>query len=162
MDTQEMARELNDPGAQELLHSAALARLAYTGRDGFPRVIPIGFYWDGAHIIVCTAPISPKVAALMARPQVALTIDTDTVPNKALLIRGTAAIETVEGVPDEYLEASAKAMGGAQLQDFEANVRSVYTQMSRIAVTPRWARFYDFGTGRVPAFLLKLGNNSQR
>ena len=53
-------------------------------------------------------------------------------------------------------------MGGAQLPDFEANVRSLYKQMSRIAVTPHWARFYDFGTGRVPAFLLKLANNAQR
>ena len=160
MNTQEMTRELNDPGAQELLHSAALARLAYTGRDGFPRVIPIGFYWDGEHIIVCTAPISPKVAALTARPQVALTIDTDTSPNKALLIRGVASIETVDGVPDEYLKASAKGIDRAQMPDFEAHVRSMYKQMSRIAVTPQWARFYDFGTGRVPAFLLKLGNNS--
>ena len=38
--------------------------------------------------------------------------------------------------------------------------RSLYTQMSRIAITPQWARFYDFGTGRIPGFLLKLGNNS--
>jgi hypothetical protein len=29
----------------------------------FPRVIPIGFYWNGEHVIVCTAPTSPKVAA---------------------------------------------------------------------------------------------------
>src|SRR5450755_585446 len=159
MNAQEMARELNDPGAQELQHSAALTRLAYTGRDGFPRVIPIGFYWNGEHIIVCTAPISPKVAALAARPQVALTIDTGTSPARALLIRGVAAIETVDGVPDEYLKATAKGMDRAQMPDFEANVRLVYKQMSRIAVTPHWARFYDFGTGRVPAFLLKLGNN---
>jgi hypothetical protein len=160
MNAQEMARELNDPGAQELLHSAALTRLAYTGRDGFPRVIPIGFYWNGEHIIACTAPISPKVAALAARPQVALTIDTGTSAARALLIRGVAAIETVDGVPDEYLKATAKGMDRAQMPDFEANVRLVYKQMSRIAVTPHWARFYDFGTGRVPAFLLKLANNS--
>src|SRR5450631_471270 len=159
MNAQEMARELNDPGAQELLNSAALARLAYTGQDGFPRVIPMGFYWNGEHVIVCTAPICPKVGALSVRPQVALTIDTGTSPARALLIRGVAAIETVGGVPDEYLKATAKGMDRAQLQDFEAQVRSVYQQMSRIAITPQWARFYDFGTGRVPAFLLKLGNN---
>jgi Pyridoxamine 5'-phosphate oxidase len=160
MNTQEMAQELNTPGAQELLHAAALARLAYTGRDGFPRVIPIGFYWNGEHVIVCTAPISPKVAALSARPQVALTIDEGTSTARSLLIRGTAAIDTVDGIPDEYLKASAKTMDPAQMQEFEANVRSLYKQMSRIAITPDWARFYDFGAGRVPAFLLKLGNNS--
>ena len=160
MDAQEMAGELNTSGAQELLHSAALARLAYTGQDGFPRVIPMGFHWNGEQVIVCTAPISPKVAALSARPQVALTIDTETTPNRALLIRGTAAIDTVDGIPDEYLKASAKTMDPAQMQEFEANVRSIYQQMARIAFTPLWSRFYDFGTGRVPAFLLKLGNNS--
>lgn len=160
MDAQDVARELNDPGAQELLNSAALARLAYTGRDGFPRVIPMGFYWNGEHVIVCTAPISPKVAALSARPQVALTIDTEITPNRALLIRGTAAIDTVDGIPDEYLKASAKAMDPAHMQEFEANVRSIYQQMARITITPHWARFYDFGAGRVPAFLLKLGNGS--
>ena len=160
MNAQEMARELNEPGAQELLHTAALTRLAYTGRDGFPRVIPIGFYWNGQHVIVCTAPISPKVAALAARPQVALTIDTGVSQARALLIRGVTAIETVDGVPDEYLRASAKGMDRAQMPDFEAQVRSLYKQMSRIAITPQWAHFYDFGTGRIPAFLLKLGNNS--
>jgi hypothetical protein len=160
MDAQDVTRELNDPGAQELLNSAALARLAYTGRDGLPRVIPMGFYWNGEHVIVCTAPISPKVAALSARPQVALTIDTETTPNRALLIRGTAAIDTVDGIPGEYLKASAKTMDPPHMQEFEANVRLIYQQMARIAITPHWARFYDFGAGRVPAFLLKLGNNS--
>ncbi len=133
MNAQEMARELNDAGAQELLHSAGLARLAYSGRDGFPRVIPIGFYWDGEHVIMCTAPISPKVAALAARPQVALTIDAGMATARALLIRGVAATETVGGVPDEYLKASAKGIDPAQMPGFEANVRSMYKRMSRIA-----------------------------
>jgi Pyridoxamine 5'-phosphate oxidase len=160
MNAQDVARELNDPGAQELLRSAAPARLAYIGKDGLPRAIPIGFYWNGEAVVVCTAPISPKVAAISARPQVALTIDTDTMPPKALLIRGVAAIETVDGVPGEYIMASAKAMDPAQLQEFEAQVRSMYKQMSRIAITPQWARFYDFGAGRVPGFLLRLADSS--
>ncbi|MGB9227728.1 pyridoxamine 5'-phosphate oxidase family protein, partial [Mycobacterium sp.] len=75
MDAQELARELAHPVARQLL-SGSLARLAYNGHDGFPRVIPIGFYWTGESIVVCTAPTAPKVAALSARPEVALTIDT--------------------------------------------------------------------------------------
>lgn len=149
--------DLSHPDALELLRHQPLAHL---GTDGFPRVIPIGFYWTGEHVIMCTAPISPKVAALVARPQVALTIDTGMATARALLIRGVAATETVDGVPDEYLKAAAKGIDPAQLPGFEANVRSMYKQMSRIAVTPHWARFYDFGTGRVPGFLLKLAGNS--
>ena len=56
MNTQELARELGHSDAQELLRSTSLARFAYNGRDGFPRVIPIGFYWTGERIVVCTAP----------------------------------------------------------------------------------------------------------
>jgi nitroimidazol reductase NimA-like FMN-containing flavoprotein (pyridoxamine 5'-phosphate oxidase superfamily) len=160
MDSQDVARELTDPGAQELLHTAALARLAYTGKDGFPRVIPVGFHWNGSAVVVCTAPISPKVAALSARPEVALTIDTGAVAARSLLIRGLAAMEEVDGIPQEYLLASAKTMDPAQLRDFEAQVRAVYKQMSRISITPHWARYYDFGAGRVPGFLLRLASNS--
>ena len=78
MNTQMVTQVLNDPLAQELLHSSIPARLAYTGSDGSPRAILIGFHWNGTHFVVCTVPHAPKVPALAAHPQVALTIDTDT------------------------------------------------------------------------------------
>ena len=62
MDTKELADELGQPGARQLLDGSA-AHLAYSGPDGFPRVIPVGFLWNGDRIIVCTATTSPKVAA---------------------------------------------------------------------------------------------------
>jgi hypothetical protein len=161
MNTQELARELGHPDAQKLL-SGSLARLAYNGHDGFPRVIPIGFYWTGERIVVCTAPTSPKVRALSSRPEVALTIDTGTTPQeaKALLVRGLATMETVDGVPDEYIAASTNSLEESQLAEFEQNVRSVYKQMVRISIEPHWARFYDFGAGRLPAFLANLVNDN--
>ncbi len=161
MNTQELARELCHPGAQELLRSGSLARLAYNGADGFPRVIPIGFYWNGERIVVCTAPTAPKVRALSSRPQVALTIDTGNEPAtaKALLVGGLVTMETVDGVPDEYIAAAAKSFEASKLREFERQVRSMYTQMVRISIELQWARFYDFGAGRVPAFLANLGGD---
>src|SRR5216684_3384429 len=108
MEQQEVRETLNDPLAQELLHSPIPARLAYTGRDGFPRVIPIGFLWNGARLIVCTATNAPKVRALEIHPKVALTIDTNTQPPHVLLVRGAASLEVVDGVAPEYLEASKR------------------------------------------------------
>ena len=159
MNAQELARELGHPDARKLL-SGSLARLAYNGHDGFPRVIPIGFYWTGERIIVCTAPTSPKVRALSSRPEVALTIDTGTTPEeaKALQVRGLARMETVDGIPDEYIAAATKSFEESQLAEFERDVRSVYKQMVRISIEPQWARFYDFGAGRLPAFLADLVN----
>jgi nitroimidazol reductase NimA-like FMN-containing flavoprotein (pyridoxamine 5'-phosphate oxidase superfamily) len=156
MDNKELARELGHPDARRLL-DGTLARLAYNGPDGFPRVIPIGFYWTGERIVVCTAPTSPKVAALSARPEVSLTIDTDAPDGaRALLVRGLAVLETVDGVADEYLAAAAKSFEEPELAEFESSVRALYKQMVRISIEPKWARCYDFGAGRLPAFLAKL------
>lgn len=156
-DAEALARELGHPDAQHLLTTQALTRLAYTGPDGFPRVIPIGFHWTGERVIVCTVPTSPKVRALSARPHVALTVDTDEgTASRALQIRGVATIEIVDGVPDEYLAAATKTMDSQQARQFEDNVRGLYRQMARITIEPRWARYYDFGAGRIPGFLRKL------
>ncbi|HVQ49577.1 MAG TPA: pyridoxamine 5'-phosphate oxidase family protein [Mycobacterium sp.] len=160
MNTQELARELGHPEAQKLL-SGSMARLAYNGHDRFPRVIPVGFYWTGERIVVSTAPTSPKVRALSSRPEVALTIDAGDTPEeaKALLVRGLATMETVDGVTDEYIAASKNSMGESEQAEFERNVRSVYKQMVRISIEPQWARLYDFGAGRLPAFLADLVND---
>ncbi len=159
MDRDQVIQVLNDPLGQELLRDSFIARLAYNGQDGYPRVIPIGFYWNGAHIIVCTAPTAPKVRALTRDPKVALTMDTEKQPPHVLLVRGTAQIEVVEGVPFEYLEASKKGIPAEQWQAFESQVRIMYKQMARITITPEWARLFDFET-RVPHFLEELARGA--
>jgi nitroimidazol reductase NimA-like FMN-containing flavoprotein (pyridoxamine 5'-phosphate oxidase superfamily) len=160
MDTQELNKELENPGAQALLRSSLLCRLAYLGQDSLPRVIPIGFHWNGSRVVVCTATTSPKVRALESRPGVALAIDegSESGNAKSLQIRGQAALETVDGVPDEYLEGAAKSLDAEQRAEFEKQVRSLYDQMVRISIEPHWARFYDFGAGRLPGFLTRLVN----
>jgi len=162
MNRQELERELGQAGAGELLQSAQLARLAYNGPDGFPRVIPIGFQWNGEDIVICTATSAPKVRALSSRPEVAVTIDVGSTPSeaKSLLVRGIATVEIVHGVPSEYLAASRKSLDAEQAETFEGSVRSMYDQMARIAIEPRWARFYDFGAGRIPTFLSTLARAS--
>ena len=162
MDPQETTAELGHPGAQSLLDSATLLRLAYNGSDGFPRAIPIGFLWNGSRIVVCTAVTAPKVKALSSCPHVAMTIDVGDTPAeaKALLVRGLAGVDIVDGVPDEYIAAARKVMDADQLTDFESQVRSLYDQMARISIEPVWARFFDFGVGRMPGFLTKLAGGA--
>ena len=148
--------DLRLPGALELLHTPDPARLAYTGSDGYPRVIPVGFLWNGTAVVVCTASTAPKATALAKQPHVALTIDTMGPPVRELLLRGSASVEIVDGVAPEYLAAAAKSTHGDELAAFEASVRALYKEMARITITPSWARFYDFGVGRLPTFLRKL------
>lgn len=150
--------QLREPGAQELLRTGQPLRLAYAGRDGLPRVIPIGFLWKEERLFVCTAPSAPKVAALSERPNVAVTIDTGSTSTtaKQVLIRGTAAVEIVDGVAPEYIEAAAKTLSGTDLEEFEAQIQGIFEQQARISITPEWARFYDFGAGKLPPFLRRL------
>jgi PPOX class probable F420-dependent enzyme len=158
-----MDDELSTTGAQELLASPSTAHLAYVGRDGTPRVIPVGFFWTGDQVVISTATTSPKVAALSARPDVALTIDAGDTPDqaRALSIRGRASVEIVDGVVEEYLAAARKTMDAEAAAEFEQNVRGMYEQMARIVISPRWVRYYDFGAGRVPRFLRELAERDR-
>jgi hypothetical protein len=162
MDRQAIDDELSGAGAQELLTSAQLTRLAYLGPDGTPRVIPIGFFWTGDQVVICTATTSPKVTALSARPDVALTIDVDAAPDRAraLSIRGRAGIDIVDGVADEYLAGARKVLDADAMAGFEQACRQMYDQMARIAITPSWARYYDFGAGRLPRYLQELAEQA--
>lgn len=144
--TRSAGNVLSTPLAQELLHSPLLMRLAYIGLDGYPRVVPIGYVWDGKDLIVCTAEKAPKVRALAANPRVAATIDTDSQPPHILLIRGTASTEMVDGVPSEYLDASKKSLPQEQWSAFERQVRGLYKRMARIRISPEWAKLIDFET----------------
>ncbi len=51
---------LNHPVAQRLLLSTAPARLAYVWTDGTPRVVPIGFHWNGTELVLGTPPTRPR------------------------------------------------------------------------------------------------------
>jgi PPOX class probable F420-dependent enzyme len=139
---------LNDPVAQELLHSTIPARLAYVGRDGTPRVLPIWFHWNGAEIVLGTALQALKVQALMHHPKVALTIDSDTRPYKVLQIRGTAQVETVQGMVPEYAAATQRYLGAEpeRVAHHLEQTRTQFPHMARIVIRPEWVGVIDFAT----------------
>ena len=114
--------------------------------DGTPRVVPISFLWKNRQVILFTIPTSAKVSALRQNPAVALTIDYDGQPTRALLLRGQASIDIVAGVPQEYIDASMKTQSGRGSEDFAGTVRSMYDSMARITVELTWARLNDFET----------------
>jgi hypothetical protein len=142
----EITEVLNRPVSRELL-ARDLTRLAYVAKDGSPRNVPIAFTWNGSQIVMCTAKNAPKLPSLRENPAVALTIDTEVHPPTILLIRGRAELDVVDGIPDEYLEAtSTYKMTQEQRVEWEAEIRSLYDGMVRIVVTPTWAKLIDFET----------------
>ena len=146
MNEADVAAVLAKPISQELLGSSIPARLAYVGVDGDPRVVPVGFWWTGSRLVIATVPASAKVAALRKNPRVAITIDTEGYPPHVLLVRGAATLELVDGVPEEYVEASRKLVPAEAFEGWEAGVRALYTRMVVITVEPDWAKLLDFDT----------------
>jgi Pyridoxamine 5'-phosphate oxidase len=146
MNKEDVAAVLAKPYSQQLLDSGIPARFAYTGVDGDPRVIPIAFLWNGEQVVMATVVHSAKVNALRRNPRVAITIDTEGYPPKVLLIRGSASVEIVDGVPDVYVEASKKIVPADQQEGWEGGVRALYEQMAVITIEPDWAKLLDFET----------------
>ncbi|HLU53893.1 MAG TPA: pyridoxamine 5'-phosphate oxidase family protein [Pseudonocardia sp.] len=147
MDRADVMKVVDEPISRRLLMSDVPARLAYTALDGDPRVVPIGFWWNGEELVICTAPAAAKVRALQQNPRVAITIDHLLPwPPRVLLIRGSARVELVEGVPEEYIEGSRKALPAEVFDDWETQVRGLYDRMVRIRITPDWAKLLDFET----------------
>ncbi|GAA5112512.1 pyridoxamine 5'-phosphate oxidase family protein [Pseudonocardia adelaidensis] len=147
MDHNDVIEVLSKPISQELLGSPIPARLAYSALDGDPRVVPVAFWWNGEQLLVFTVPSAAKVRALQQNPRAAITIDTqEQWPPRVLLIRGAASVGDVDGVPDEYVEASRKVTPAEVFPDWEAGVRGLYDRMVRITIEPDWAKLLDFET----------------
>jgi len=134
---------LTDPVTIDLIDRSPLMRIAYTGLDGAPRVVPLGYVVRDGQFVFCTIPTSAKVRALRSDPRVAITVDVQW-PPCCLLVRGTAEVEIVDGVPEDYLEACRRGMPAETHADFEQQVRGLYDRMARIVVTPTFARLNDF------------------
>jgi len=143
---------LRHPAAQELLFSKIPARLAYVWTDGTPRVIPIWFHWNGSNFVMATPPKAPKLKALAKNPKVSFTIDENTFPHKVLLVRGTATLESVDGVVPEYAAAAERYFGPEQGKAWVHRLGSMISSMVRITIAPEWVGLLDFQT-RFPSAL---------
>ena len=128
---------------KRLLEEPNLARLAYIGLDGRPRVVPIWFSAIDGDIIMVTGPKAEKARALAKNPAVAMTIDSAKPPYNVLLVDGDAALEPVEGMAPEYRPIVERYLGPAAEAYLGQLLPRVKRQV-RIRVKPRSTRVFDF------------------
>ncbi|HEV2067072.1 MAG TPA: hypothetical protein VGR08_09550 [Thermomicrobiales bacterium] len=151
---------LDDPVAQRMLQSTIPARVAYTWHDGTPRVIPIGFHWNGLEVVLGSFPDAPKMKALRDGAKVALTIDSDTMPYDVLMMRGSVRTDIVEGIAPEYVAMTKRVMGDEQGQAWIESMRPICPQMARVFIRPEWVGILDFQT-RFPNALERAMEQAQ-
>lgn len=145
---------LDEPVAQRLLASTEYARIAYVGRDGMPRLIPMLFHWNGTEIVIPTFANSAKLRALRKNSAVAITIDTAGPPPEVLQLRGIADVDVQEGVVEEYELAHRRYYGDEQGRANVAPLREAGVSMARIVLRPQWVGVIDF-TERVPRAMVE-------
>lgn len=141
---------LQEPIAQQLLQAAIPAHFAYQWTDGTPRVIPIGFHWNGEEIVLGTPMEAPKLKALRDGQSVALCIDTETMPYRVLEIRGTVRMDVVEGIAPEYESMTYRSLGEEAGQAWLTNLAPICPRMTRVFIRPQWVALLDFET-RLPS-----------
>ena len=99
---------LETPVARRLLASALPARVAYTATDGTPRIVPTWFQWANGELVMPTyiqaphipAPGARRLAALRARPDVAVAIDTGTEPpRRCSYVAGRRSARSTGSIP---------------------------------------------------------------
>jgi hypothetical protein len=155
---------LDTPLAKRLLSSAIPARVAYTAADGTPRISASWFQWIGAELVMPTFIQAPHVhaparrlAALRARPDVAISIDTESTPAQALLIRGKAQITDIDGVDPDYAASAHQYLGDEAAGSYLAMIDQPGTRMARISVRPLWVGLLDFAGARLPGVMGTAG-----
>ncbi|MFE2958438.1 pyridoxamine 5'-phosphate oxidase family protein [Nocardia tengchongensis] len=132
--------------AQNLLTSTELARVAYVAADATPRVFAMLFHWTGHEVVLSTFVPAGKIAALRARPEVAITIDRAAAQPQALLLRGRAQVTEMDGIVPEYALALHRYGGAEQAAVQVAAVDVPGVRMARIVVRPSWVGVLDFQT----------------
>jgi hypothetical protein len=152
-------RLLETDVARRLLSSRIPARFAYVAPDGTPRVVATWFVWTGAVLAMPTFVAAPHVRhaagrlrALRARPDAAVTIDTEPFPPEVLTIRGQVEITEIDGIPAEYASAARRYLGEDAARTYLARIDQPGTRMASIDLHPAWVGVLDFRS-RLPGAL---------
>jgi hypothetical protein len=143
-----------------LLASAIPARVAYTAKDGTPRIAASWFQWTGGELVMPTFIQAPHVAAparrlaaLRARPDVAVSIDTESTPAQVLMVRGKAQVTEIAGIDPDYAASARQYLGEEAAGQYLAMADQPGTRMARITVRPTWVGLLDFAGDRLPGVM---------
>jgi hypothetical protein len=149
-------RLLQTETAQRLLASTIPARVAYVAEDGTPRLVATWFHWNGQALVMPTFISAPhikrpaaRISMLRARPDVTVSIDTESFPPDVLTVRGRVEITDVDGIAPEYRASAHHFMGDEAATAYLAQIDQPGTHMARIVLRPEWVGLLDFRT-RMP------------
>jgi PPOX class probable F420-dependent enzyme len=78
---------------EDFLSESNIARIATVKPDGSPHVTPVWYLWENNQLLILIMKGSVKESNIKQKKKVAVTVDSNTAPNKGVIIEGTAKIE---------------------------------------------------------------------
>ena len=156
-----------DAVVQLLLESPVPMRLGYIGIDGYPRVSPVAYIWNGNAFVFASLPTSYKVKSIAANPMVAFTVDvagpqaaelrtkvTDIVgvpydDYLPLLVtgHGKASFVVKPGIPQEHIDASRRLVGDdRKAEEWVRIKRKAWSEMAVVSIIPSHMLVSDYVT----------------
>lgn len=94
--------KLTDAEVDEVLHRAAILRIATTGRDGFPLVVPVAFLYRDGEILLTARARTAWLANIREDPRVCVVVDESRYPLRKITVKGEARIAFEPGRDDEW------------------------------------------------------------
>jgi hypothetical protein len=93
------------------------------------------------------------LAALRARPDVAVSIDTESTPAQVLLVRGKAQVTEIDGIDPDYAVSARQYLGEEGARQYLGMADQPGTRMARISLRPTWVGLLDFAGDRLPGVM---------
>ena len=135
--------------ADFLSEGPRLGRLATTGKDAEPHVVPIWFRVDGKNIHIHSMKESGKVANILDNPRFSLVVDKDVPPYKGVTIRGSAAILSGDDFDWKPMigELAAAYMGPEVGPGYAEYIAGMEGEHITIALSPDDWEAWDYSQG---------------
>jgi len=102
-----------------LSHGTRTAKLATSGRDGQPHVMPVWFTLDGEELVLTTWGASAKGRNLRRDPRASIVVDEEVAPYAFVHIRGRATLsEDLEELLRFATAIGGRYMGADRAEEF--------------------------------------------
>jgi PPOX class probable F420-dependent enzyme len=118
-----------------LTASTRTAKVATTGADGRPHVVPVWFVLDGDTVVFTLGDRSAKALHMRHNPRVALCVDDETPPYAFVLIEGTVETSPNPPVMLDWCTRIARRYIGADLAEAYGKRNAVAGELL-VRVTP--------------------------
>ena len=76
-----------------------LAVIGTNGREGHPLLVPVWYRWDGEAILVWSLESRAWIQNALRDPKVGVSVQEESAPQMAVIMRGAATVETSDGSP---------------------------------------------------------------